>query len=218
MGAKVIKTKDGLNGKGGKVGKIALVKCLQCAEQNWIPFSKIKNGGGKFCSKKCYSIHQKTITGEKHNNWKGGVSSTQNGINWRAKYPEKHTNWRKKNKDKLNEYNRNRYSNNPMIRLNNNIKGAIYRCLLKKKNFKHWEDIVDYSIADLKKHLYLLFDKKMNWNNYGKYWEIDHIIPKSRFEYGSYLDEQFKKCWALKNLQPLEKTENRKKYNKYPIS
>ena len=53
----------------------------------------------------------------------------------------------------------------------------------------------------------------MTIDNYGL-WEIDHIIPRSFFKYRSPRNKQFKKCWALENLQPLWKSENRKKGNK----
>jgi hypothetical protein len=55
------------------------------------------------------------------------------------------------------------------------------------------------------------FDDKMSWDNYGSYWHIDHIIPQSKLLYNSMEDENFKKCWDLQNLQPLEATANMKK-------
>lgn len=47
------------------------------------------------------------------------------------------------------------------------------------------------------------FLPEMNWENYGIYWEIDHIIPLSKG--GSFY---------YTNTQPLTVTENRKKSNK----
>lgn len=55
----------------------------------------------------------------------------------------------------------------------------------------------------------------MNWDNYGSYWHIDHIKPISLFKYETAEDPEFKKCWALDNLQPLEKIANLKKGNKF---
>jgi len=57
----------------------------------------------------------------------------------------------------------------------------------------------------------------MNWNNYGRgkgKWTIDHIKPVSKFNYKSVNDEEFQRCWALKNLRPLEYIKNIKKSNK----
>jgi len=72
--------------------------------------------------------------------------------------------------------------------------------------------LVGYSLERLMKHLKKISDK-MNWDNYGGYWVIDHIKAKSLFNYTSPDDSEFKQCWSLKNLQPLEKIENIKKRN-----
>jgi 5-methylcytosine-specific restriction endonuclease McrA len=83
-----------------------------------------------------------------------------------------------------------------------------------KKQGRSWEKLVGYTIEDLIKHLENQFTGDMSWENYGK-WELDHIKPKSLFKYETAEDAEFKKCWALENLQPLSKIENRKKRNKY---
>jgi len=57
------------------------------------------------------------------------------------------------------------------------------------------------------------FKNGMSWKNYGK-WHIDHAIPDIRFRYKSPEDEEFKKCWALNNLQPLWAKENIRKGGK----
>jgi len=84
------------------------------------------------------------------------------------------------------------------------------------KNGKSWKGLLGYSIEDLFSHLAKNFRDGMSWDNYGKVWHIDHIIPKSFFIYESYESEQFKQCWSLDNLQPLLVEENRKKNNKVP--
>ena len=53
----------------------------------------------------------------------------------------------------------------------------------------------------------------MTWDNYGK-WHIDHIVPRSFFEFTSIEDTEFKYCWSLDNLQPLWSAENITKSNK----
>jgi hypothetical protein len=77
-------------------------------------------------------------------------------------------------------------------------------------------DSMPYTIEELRLHLEFLFEPWMNWNNWGKYnkktwddndqstwtWNIDHIKPKSEFNYSSVYDEEFKQCWALSNLRP----------------
>ena len=53
----------------------------------------------------------------------------------------------------------------------------------------------------------------MCWDNYGK-WHIDHIIPKSVYNYTKPEHTDFKRCWALKNLQPLWASDNLSKNDK----
>ena len=48
----------------------------------------------------------------------------------------------------------------------------------------------------------------MNWDNYGKYWHLDHIKPASWFKYSSHTDKDFLQCWSLNNLQPLKAMDN----------
>jgi hypothetical protein len=72
-----------------------------------------------------------------------------------------------------------------------------------KKNEKtiHY---LGYSSSDLKYHLQSNFDENMNWENYGEYWHIDHIIPISLFKN----DTPISVINSLKNLRPLEKNKN----------
>ena len=47
----------------------------------------------------------------------------------------------------------------------------------------------------------------MIWGNYGD-WHIDHKIPISAFNFTKPEHEDFKRCWALSNLQPLWAKDN----------
>ena len=97
------------------------------------------------------------------------------------------------------------------------MSSVIRYCLKGKKAWRKWRDLVGYKAQDLINHLEKQFDDKINWDNYRSYWEIDHIKPKSLFKYETAEDPEFKKCWALENLQPLEKIKNRSKHDSYVI-
>lgn len=83
-----------------------------------------------------------------------------------------------------------------------------------KKN-SSWQQLVGYGVKELKEHLEKQFTPEMTWENHGSYWHIDHIRPKSWFNFTSTNDPEFIKCWALDNLQPLPKMLNLKKNNKW---
>ncbi|MEK7173272.1 MAG: hypothetical protein AAB723_03815 [Patescibacteria group bacterium] len=92
---------------------------------------------------------------------------------------------------------------------------AVWASLKDKKAGKKWESLVGYTLKDLMGHLEKQFDDKILWDSYGSYWAVDHIRPKTLFNYTSPNDLEFKQCWALENLQPLEKMQNIKKGNRY---
>lgn len=125
----------------------------------------------------------------------------------------------KKNKHELIAkkvaYSRARRGHDVKFRLNDNVRSFIRISLRKNKNGYKWEGVVGYTLQDLYKHLERQFDEGMSWGNYGTYWWIDHIRPVSSFDYTSPQDKEFKDCWALENLRPMEKIANIKKGNKY---
>ncbi len=128
------------------------------------------------------------------------------------KYKDK---WLEKNWDKRLQWQRDRRLNNPQIRLNDSISALINIGLKGGKCGRSWQEFVGYNIQELVDYLEKQFDDKMSWNNYGKYWEIDHIKPRSLFKYEKPEDNEFKECWGLNNLQPLSVRDNRIKSNYY---
>lgn len=134
---------------------------------------------------------------------------------WRKKYNEE-------NKEKIRlRHSVNRAEKrkiNPSYKISCVMSNAIWSALKVKNSSKKgcsWEKILGYTRDDLKSHLESNFTSEMTWENYGSYWHIDHIIPKSWFEYSNFEDENFKKCWALNNLQPLKAQDNLSKCNRW---
>lgn len=97
-----------------------------------------------------------------------------------------------------------------------NIKHSIYISLKYNRHGRKWERLVGYSLKELQEHLEKQFDAKMNWNNYGSYWWVDKIIPVRAYSFSTY--GEFKKCWSLKNLRPLQKNEIMRKSDKVYMS
>lgn len=100
---------------------------------------------------------------------------------------------------------------NPAFRLNEAFSSGIRQALKDNKAGRHWESLVLYNLEQLRKHLENQFTSKMNWNNFGSYWEIDHIIPQNLFSFNTEKDKDFQICWSLINLRPLERIENRQR-------
>jgi len=73
----------------------------------------------------------------------------------------------------------------------------------------------NFTPRQLMDHLESQFTPKMNWENYGSYWHIDHIIPLAYFKCESTEDPKIKEAWNLENLRPLEATKNLSKGSVY---
>jgi len=150
--------------------------------------------------KKYRKIHSKEIKeyNKKYN--KKYFETHQEKIKkYQKEYFKIHHEERKKYK---NSWQKNRCKTNLKYRLSQNMSIAINCSLRGNKNGRHWEDLVNYSLQDLKKHLEFLFKEGMTWENYG-YWHIDHIIPISVFNFSDPSHIDFQRCWSLDNLQPL---------------
>ena len=117
---------------------------------------------------------------------------------------------RKNNGDRQREYERNRRSGNLKVNLSERTSNAIRRALKDEKKGKHWEDLVGYTLVDLKKHLEKTLPEGYTWQEC----HIDHIIPISAFNFTVPEHIDFKRCWALSNLRLLPARENIIKSNK----
>ena len=132
---------------------------------------------------------------------------------------EYHKKWREKNIDRHREnkrnYERTRKANDPIYKLINNFRTAIYQVLKENQVQKngHYFDILKYSPENLIEHLESKFKDNMTWDNYGE-WHVDHIKPISSFQITEIGDNEFMSCWSLDNLQPLWGEENIRKSNK----
>lgn len=114
---------------------------------------------------------------------------------------------------RINDY-YHKHKNEPAYKIRKNMRNLLYCMVRSGKDGRNWNTIVGYSTKELMDHLEKKFDDKMSWENYGSYWHIDHIIPVSFFKNQSIESEEFKRCWSLDNLQPLEAKENIRKSNK----
>ena len=131
---------------------------------------------------------------------------------WQKKNPEKRAiinkkyNSNPKNKIKSRIAKNKRYQRDPKVRLHNSMSCGLRNCLKNKGGQKAF-DLLPYNINQLKSNLEKQFTDGMSWDNYGD-WHVDHKIPVSAFNFTEPEHEDFKRCWDLKNLQPLWAMEN----------
>lgn len=102
-----------------------------------------------------------------------------------------------------------------MFVLSNRMRCLMYQALHGTKNNRKWEDLSGYSVDALHRYLEKNMPAGYTWQDVmDRKLEMDHIIPISAFNFTKPEHIDFKKCWALSNLQLLTGRENRRKYNK----
>jgi hypothetical protein len=134
--------------------------------------------------------------------------------------------WRNENRQRIKikneEYRKNnmyKYINysvksNKKMRLNNykkkiehNLRGLIHRALVGNYKTGKAIELLGCSVEFYKKYLESMFNENMNWNNRGTVWQIDHIIPVSKFDCTDF--EESKKAFHYTNTQVLKKEEHK---------
>lgn len=111
--------------------------------------------------------------------------------------------------DRRQKYKKNRYHTDISFRLSENIRTRVRNIIkFKKKTGSAIKDL-GCSVGDLKKWLEQQFELNMSWDNYGHgkdKWNVDHIIPLSKFDLTDR--KQFLKACHWFNLRPMWQIDN----------
>ena len=112
-----------------------------------------------------------------------------------------------------------RYKTDALYTLRLRIGNAVRESLKGRVKSSRTFAALGYSVDDLKSHLASKFSEGMSMEKLldGSI-HIDHIRPISSFTFKGTDDLEFKKCWALENLQPLWAKDNLSKGAKYDPS
>lgn len=119
---------------------------------------------------------------------------------------EQRKKYRLENHDKIREYTRNRLKTDPLFKLSKKLRNRI-RDFLKDRpgwDIQKTEQYLGCSLEELKLHLQSKFSIDMTWENHGKIWHIDHVIPMAHAK----TEEQLYQLCHWTNLQPLYAKDN----------
>lgn len=89
------------------------------------------------------------------------------------------------------------------------LRTKIWRWIFKDEHPVSASELAGCSKPDFIDHIYSQFSRGMLWENYGKVWEFDHIVPCSKFNL--YDHDERRKCFHFSNYQPKFVSENRHK-------
>lgn len=222
------------------ISKVEYKHCFKCKEWKTLNvFNKNKNvwdGLNRKCREceKQYRLLNKERLAEKNKQYR--ISNKEKIKEYKKNNKEKYKeydknyqeNYRKSNKEALTKYFKTRYQkkkteinrkncerirNNNSLRLLRNLRCRINKAIKCDIKSEKTRELLGCSIEKLKYSLEKKFKDGMNWNNYGRLWHIDHIIPCAAFNMESILEQRL--CFYYKNLQPLWKKENLCKNNKF---
>ena len=134
--------------------------------------------------------------------------------------------WKKKNKDKVNQYKRSkkaketrkiwrkkRLKEDINFKISENLRSKLSTILKSQKIPKKSKalELLGVKIKYFKKYLEYRFLPGMTWDNHGKVWHLDHIIPISAIDFSK--DENLKFAFHYRNFQPLLAKDNLIKSN-----
>jgi hypothetical protein len=189
-------------------------KCTKCdIEKPFDEFVKNKNtkSGINSKCKECIKQYSKERYKTHSHIWKEWSDNNKDKVKlsskrWVENNPEKYKEYQK---NYINKWSYNQYNNNLEYRLQKILRSRLYTSLKEEYKKTSSTKLIGCTLDQLKKHLEQQFTPEMNWENYGTYWEIDHIKQVNTFDLKYFENQQ--QCFYYTNLRPLEKIENRKR-------
>jgi hypothetical protein len=115
-------------------------------------------------------------------------------------------------REQKTEWDRNEMKCNMNYRLKKSLAQRLRSVLIKNDNTMNY---IGCNIQYLREWFEYNFTKEMNWDNYGSYWSIDHIIPVSKFDLT--IEDDKMKCWNWSNLMPMYNSSKKNKIDRNQI-
>ena len=189
-------------------------QCTKCKIEKpfeeFVKHKQFKSGIGSQC-KACIKEYSKQRYKTHSHIWKEWSDNNKNKIRsatkkWVKNNPDK---YREYQKNYINKWSYNQYNNNLEYKLQKVLRSRLYASLKEEYKNTSSVDLIGCTLDQLKSYLEQQFTPEMNWENYGTYWEIDHIKQVNTFDLKYFENQQ--QCFYYTNLRPLEKIENRKR-------
>ena len=132
---------------------------------------------------------------------------------------EKAREWNRKhfrnNKERVRERARNNYKKYrqiPQFKIMQNCRNRINKLIKRSSESQRTHNLLGCSPLFLRNWLEHQFNSKMNWNNYGSYWDIEHVMPCAFYDLEKVEEQQ--SCFNWRNLRPYESSLNKSKNDK----
>jgi len=174
-----------------------------------------------------YRKHRDRIRLRRKNSVRENLSKIAYRKNNQAKRNAYSKKWISENKDRVAKKRQNylprrrelstiRRLENPNRRLAENIRGRTYSMVKRftpSKRYKTY-DLLGCTPEFFRTFIEAQFTPEMTWANYGTFWNIDHIIPISKFDLQDPV--QVHRAFHYSNCQPLDAIKNSMKNDALP--
>jgi hypothetical protein len=170
-----------------------------------------KNGRGCGYHSSCYPCAY-IAKGNRYDEYNKKYQATYRVINY-EKLAKQHAKYFQNNKETIYKSRIEYLKNNPVARIAVNLRSRVYYAI---KAYQHMDekakknsptiDLCGCSFATVAAWLEFQFTVDMSWENYGKTWHIDHVIPCNAFDLTK--EDHQKICFHWSNLKPLKCAEN----------
>lgn len=138
----------------------------------------------------------KTVFGESNKEACQKYRDSEHGSKVRKEY-KKSSAYRVSSK----KYEDNKRATDPKFKLKRNLRDRLRKALEAKswEKTSHFREYIGCELEELRLYLEGFFSPEMTWENHGKIWQIDHIIPLGSAE----TDEEMYKLSHFSNLKPI---------------
>jgi len=101
-------------------------------------------------------------------------------------------------REQKTEWCKNEHNINMNYRIKKSLAARLRTVLVKNTSTMNY---IGCNIQYLREWFEYNFTDEMNWDNYGSFWSIDHIIPVCKFDLT--IEDEKLKCWNWSNLMPV---------------
>jgi len=92
---------------------------------------------------------------------------------------------------------------------------ALRRYILERNPCSSYAPYFGIDIENFRKWMEIQFDKDLNWDNFGKEWQFDHIVPVTYFDFSN--EEELRLCWNFINVRVEKLDKDRNKGNRLDV-
>jgi hypothetical protein len=92
---------------------------------------------------------------------------------------------------------------------------ALRRYVLEKNKSSYYAPFFGLDIQKFREWVESQFDSDMNWENFSKTWQFDHIVPIAYFDFADEADMRL--CWNFINIRAEKSTPNNGRREKVDV-